>query len=331
MRHGFFALMAVVLGAAVAAGQSRPWAEKMFKDGLTKDFGNVPLGSKLSHRFTITNIYGVRMEITSINPGCGCVTYNAAKRVLEPLEKTTIDVTMDTSRFTGAKTVGITVTVGPDFVSSARLQVSANSRADIVFNPGQVSFGTVTRGQVVSQVVDVEYAGALPWQVTEAKAKDLPVEVSVNELYRKPGQVGYRVKVTLKKDAPAGSIKGDVFLKTNDPASPVLPLLVEASVQSAVSVSPETLSVGAIKAGETLTRRVVVRSAGQKMFRVLQVEGLRDGISLDPAPSATAAPVQIVTFKLQLKKAGDFKHEIKIKTDLQDAPVRVTIEGSVTP
>lgn len=331
MRHGMIALMVAALTTASAAAQSRPWAEKMFKDGLTKDFGNVPLGAKLSHRFTITNIYGVRMEITSIKSGCGCVKAEAVKRVLEPLEKTTIDVTMDAHRFTGAKTVGITVTVGPDFISSAQLQVSANSRADIVFNPGQVSFGTLTRGQAVSQVVDVEYAGVLDWKVTEATAKDLPVEVSVNELYRNPGRVGYRVKVTLKKSAPVGALKGDVFIKTNDPASPVLPLLVEALVQSAVTVSPETLSLGNIRAGETLTRRVVVRGSNQKAFRVVKVEGLRDGITLDPAPSATAAPVQLVTFKIQLQKAGDFKYEIKIKTDLQEDPVRVTIEGSVKP
>src|SRR5262249_45195253 len=153
----------------------------------------------------------------------------AAKRVLEPLESTTIDVTMDARRFTGGKTVGITITVGPDFISAAQLQVSANSRADIVFNPGQVSFGTVTRGQAVSQIIDVEYAGALAWQVTEVSAKELPLDVSLSQLYREPGKVGYRLKVTLKADAPVGALKGDVFLKTNDPASPLLPVLVEAT------------------------------------------------------------------------------------------------------
>ena len=33
----------------------------------------------------------------------------------------------------------------------------------------------------------------------------------------------------------------------------------------------------------------------------------------------------------QFSQAGDFKRELKIKTDLQDAPVIVTLEGSVTP
>ena len=328
LRHALMALFVVAFAVTPAAAQSA-WAEKMFKEGLSHDFGSVPRGAQLSHRFVITNIYAVRMEIISIKPGCGCVTYNAAKRVLEPRESTTIDITMDAKRFTGLKTVGISVTVGPDFISSAQLSVSANSRADIVFNPGQVSFGSVTRGQAASQVIDVEYAGVLDWQVIEASAKDLPVEVSLSELYRRPGQVGYRVRVALKADAPLGTLKGDLFLRTNDPASPLLPVLVEGVVQSNVTVSPSTLSLGAVKIGETLTRRVVVR--GNKPFRVMGVEGMGDVMQLDPPPSATPSPVQVVSFKCVFRKAGDFRHEVKIKTDLQDTPVVVTIDGSAAP
>ncbi len=328
MRHALIALIVAGFAAPAASAQSA-WAEKMFKGQLSHDFGSVPRGAQLSHRFVITNIYAVRMEITSVKSGCGCVTATAAKRVLEPRESTTIDVNMDARRFTGPKTVGITITVGPDYISSAQLRVSANSRADIVFNPGQVSFGTVTRGQTASQVIDVEYAGALDWRVTEASAKDLPVDVTLSELYRRPGQVGYRVKVTLKADAPVGPIKGDLYLTTNDTASKVLPVLIEGMVQSNITVAPAAVSLGNVKIGETLTRRVVVR--GNRPFRILQVEGLGAGVTVDPPTNADAKPVQIVTFKCHLTQAGPFKYEAKIKTDLQDAPVTVPIDGSAAP
>lgn len=328
MKCIFVALLAAAWGVSAASAQS-PWAEKMFKGGRTHDFGSVPRGAQLSHRFVLTNIYAVRMEITSVKSGCGCVSATAAKRVLKPRESTTIDVTMDARRFTGAKTVGITITVGPDYISSAQLRVSATSRADIVFNPGQVSFGTVTRGQRASQAIDVEYAGVLDWQVIEASAKDLPVEAKVSELYRRPGQIGYRVRVTLKPDAPVGTLKGDLFLKTNDPASPLLPVLVEGVVQANLTVAPASLSLGTVKIGETLRRRVVVR--GTKPFRVLKVEGLGADMQVDPPPSATPAPVQVVSFKCVFRKPGEFKHEVKIKTDLQEAPVVVTIDGSAAP
>jgi hypothetical protein len=329
MRIATLTLLVLALGTAVAPAQ-QPWAEKMFTEGTTHDFGGVPRGAQLEHKFKITNIYAVRMEITLVKSGCGCVSATPAKRVLEPRESTDIEVKMDARRFTGPKTVGITVTVGPEFISSAQLKVSANSRADVVFNPGEVNFGTVVRGQAVSQAIDVEYAGGLDWKVTEVVAKDLPLDVTFKEMYRRPGlQVGYQVRVALKPNAPVGLFKENIFLKTNDPASPLVPVLVEGVVQSALSVSPPTLSLGVVKAGEALTRRVVVR--GNQPFRVLAIEGTGDGVTQEGPPAPAPAVVQIITFKCQFNQPGDFKRELKIKTDLQDQPVAVTVEGSAAP
>src|SRR5436305_1628825 len=135
------ALLALVVAAAAAtAAPAQNWAEKMFPDGIEHDFGVVPHGAQLFHQFTLTNLYAVRMEITSITPGCGCVTATATKRVLEPRETATLDVNMDARRFTGPKSVIIRVSVGPEFTSSADVKVTANSRADVVFNPGDVEF-----------------------------------------------------------------------------------------------------------------------------------------------------------------------------------------------
>jgi hypothetical protein len=326
MRNAVLTLAMLAVGTSPALAQG--WAEKMFKDGLTHDFGTVPRGAQLFHRFTITNIYAVRMDITAVSAGCNCVTATAAKKSLEPRESTTIDILMDAKRFTGSKSVGIRVTVGPEFVSSAELKVTANSRADVVFNPGEVGFGSVTRGQTVTQSIDVEYAGALKWEINEVVVgKDLPFQATAKEWYRRPGQVGYKVQVTLKTDVPLGPLKEYFYLKTNDPASPTVPVLVEGVVQSALTVTPGSLNLGAVTVGDTLTRRVLVK--GAKPFKVLSLDASGDDITLVPSAD-TAAAVQTVTFKCQFTKPGEFKRELKIKTDLQDAPVIVLLEGNVT-
>jgi hypothetical protein len=328
-RKAVLTLILAALGAAAAPAQG--WAEKMFADGLSHDFGVVPHGAQLYHRFTLTNLYAVRMEITSITPGCGCVTATTSKRVLEPRETATLDVNMDATRFTGPKTVVVRVTVGPEFTSSAEIKVSAVSRADVVINPppGQLAFGVVGRGQAPAQTVDVEYAGALDWQVSEVVVgKDQPFEAKATELYRKPGRVGYQIKATLKADAPTGALRETLHLKTNDPASPLLPILVTGEVQSVLTASPAGLDLGTVKVGAMVTKRVVLR--GSKSFQVLGVDGLNDAIALGAEPGPAAA-VQTLTFKCQFKEAGGFKHELKIKTDAQDDPVTVVVEGTAAP
>lgn len=327
IRFSLTALLAAAVLTASAAADD--WAAKMFNGKLTHDFGTIPRGSERVHKFPITNIYAVRMEITSVKSGCGCVTATPSKRVLEPRETAEIEVRMDAKRFTGPKTVGVRVHVGPEYVSSAELRVTATSRGDIVFNPGQVNFGAVGRGQTPTQSIDLEYAGKLPFQVTEVVADGkLPYTATVKEVYRKEGQVGYRVAVTLKADAPVGTHKHDVFVKTNDPGSPLVPVLVEATVQAPVTVSPEVLSLGPIKTDTQLVRRVVVR--GNKPFRVTGVEGLGDGVELDQPLSDRDEAVKFVAFKCQVSAAGAFKKELKIKTTLQEQPVVVTIEGTAS-
>src|SRR5262249_11927647 len=144
---------------------------------LVHDFGSVPRGAQLFHRFKITNIYAVPMDITNLKPSCGCGTAKATTNTLQPRESGFIEVKLDTTRFTGPKKVTISVTVGPEFTSTADLHLSFNSRADVVYNPGQVSFGVVARGKAAEKKeIDVEYAGALDWKVTEVVTGDAPVE-----------------------------------------------------------------------------------------------------------------------------------------------------------
>ncbi|NBY00703.1 MAG: DUF1573 domain-containing protein, partial [Planctomycetes bacterium] len=76
IRHAFIALFLGLVSTNAVSAQA--WADKMFKDGLVHDFGVVPKGAQLFHRFTITNIYAVKMEIVNIRSGCGCTSATAS-------------------------------------------------------------------------------------------------------------------------------------------------------------------------------------------------------------------------------------------------------------
>lgn len=324
MRRVLFALLLLLAGTPAVSAQG--WANKLFKDQKRHDFGTVAHGAQLFHRFPVTNIYAVPLEISS-RVSCACVTATPVPKTLQPREMGYIEVTMDARRFSGPKTVTVFVTVGPTFVSTAELTVLASSRSDIVFNPGQVSFGSVNAGQPAPQTIDIEYAGALDWRITDAVTKDLPFEATYKELYRRPGQVGYQVKVTLKSDVPPGALKRELHLRTNDPATPLIAVLVEATVQSALSLSPGVLRLGSVQVGDALTRKVVVR--GQKPFKVLGVDGLADGITLAADPSTTPAQTQVVSFKIQPARAGEVRKQLQIRTDHDPTPLTLTIEATV--
>ena len=227
------ALLALILAAtAAAAAPAQNWADKMFTDGVNHDFGVVPHGAQLFHRFAIKNIYAVRMEITTITPGCGCVTATAPKRVLDPNEETTLDVSMDARRFTGPKAVIVRVTVGPTFTSSADVKVSAVSRADVVFNPGDVAFGAVDHGQ--ADYTDRRSRIRRPARLAPRRGggrQGPAVRRRPDGILSKAGQGRLPDHGDAQGRRRPGPLRETLYLKTNDPTSPTLPLQVTGEVQ----------------------------------------------------------------------------------------------------
>src|SRR5262249_8247647 len=149
---------------------------------------------------------------------------------LEPRESTTIEVRIDPRRFTGPKACTVHVTVGPEFVSTATLKLSANSRPDPDAQP---------------------------------------------------------------------------------------------------TLAPSRLSLGAVKLGEALTRRVIVR--GPQPFRIWGVGSAGEGVTLDAPPDGTEAQAHTLNVRCQLERPGPFRRELRLLTSAQEAPLTLTIDGDVVP
>jgi Protein of unknown function (DUF1573) len=331
MRNAVLVLVALMAVASALRADDGPWAEKLFDKKTEHNFGNVAHGTQMHHDFSFKNIYNVPLDVTITSVSCGCTTATVSTAKVEPLGTGTIDVNMNGRIFVGPRTVYIYVKFNnpsPLFYSTAMLKVTANSRPDIVFNPGEINFGIVTQGRGGDRNITVEYAGILQWAVTEVVTNGLPVEAKVEQLRTKPGLVAYKVSVSLKADVPTGALKGEMFLKTNDPVSPLLPVLVEGNVQPALTASPSPVRVSA-RVNEERKAYVVVR--GYKAFSILSVDGLGDGVTLANELPDAAAETHRLTLLLKKGEAGDFRRKVKITTDLQKAPVIITIEGSVSP
>ena len=332
MRTVLPALAATFLLTQAAAAQTTAWADKLFGGTTAHDFGVVAHGAQLKHAFKVTNIYKEPLEITGVRVSCTCVSAAAAAKVLQPNESTTLNVTMDGSRFSGPKSVRIYVTVGPKYVSTATLQVSANARSDVVFTPQQLDFGPVARGQTPTKQIDVEHVGGADWQVLEiVKSSTSPFELKAENLPQQVGagfgRKGYRIFATLRADAPAGAFRQEVVLKTNDPSAPVLTFNVLGTVQAALSVSPAALSAVGLKVGEAQSKKVIVR--GQRAFRIKSIEGLGEGVTADiPDRQDTT---MIVTVTLQPTRPGELRRQLKILTDQDGESATITIDGDVAP
>src|SRR5262245_36315411 len=102
MRNVVLAVTALAAIATAAQAQNPDWGNKLFnpdaKGAVVHNFGNVPLGAQLYHRFPMKNIWKIPIEIMNVRASCGCVTATPNATKLQPKETGYLDVLMDTRR-----------------------------------------------------------------------------------------------------------------------------------------------------------------------------------------------------------------------------------------
>jgi hypothetical protein len=318
-----------------------PWANKFFLPDIatnreqtppaviTHNFGEVPHGTLCVHKFTITNIYDVPMQITDVRKSCTCLDYVPMTRTLQPNETAEFTVTMNSGKFVGANAQTFYVTFGPKYVSTAVIRVQATSRTDVALNPGSVAFGTVPQGARASQTISVKYSGrGRDWKLVEVAPVQGPFDVRFTEVSRGGplrGGAEYQVEVTLKPTAPPGSISEQVNIKTSDPTHPVLQIAVTGSVAAPLELAPNKVRFDDVPVGESATQRVLVRAA--RPFKVLGVDGAGDGVTVELPAAAAPLQVQFLTVKFDPKAPGAVTRHLRVRTDLDGATATLPVEG----
>lgn len=322
---------AAVLAILVAAeGAGATWADAMF-DEVSKDFGTVPRGPALQHNFKIKNNTGQVVVISAIRVSCGCVSATALTNVLQPGETTSVAARMDTTRFTGHKNVTIFVTFSRPGLEEVRLWVQANGRDDLVVTPDSLAFGVVKRGAGPERTVNVTFYGNNFSQITEVKTDSNYLQATAKETSRQASQVDYTITAKVRPDTPAGRWYSDVWLTTNNPSIPKIRVPLTIEIESALTVSPDAVVIGPLKAKEEGERKVILR--GTKPFKILKTDGGDANLSVK-ATSDEARAIHVLTVRaVGGDNAGDSVRKLKIVTDLDEAEkeVDLTVTTQVVP
>ena len=206
--------------------------------------------------------------------------------------------------------------------AEAQLAVVSTILPDIVLNPGAIDFGSLAKGQPATQVMTLERVNAPNWRFVKMTAggKILSlIDAKLEEVERSAARVAYRLTVSLKPIAPAGRLREEIRLATNDPESPSVPVLVTAEIQGTITASPSLLAMGrATQAGAQ--GRFLLRSA--KPFAVKQIAGQGDGFRVT-VDNHEPKPMHVLTVTYSPAPGsirGDLRRAFQVTTDRADEP-----------
>jgi Protein of unknown function (DUF1573) len=321
MRRYLLACALCLAGSTSALAAAEPdWVTTVFPE-RGYDFGRVARGSQLRHAFPVVNQSQFEIRIAAWTTKCGCTDVRVGSRVIPPGTQTTVEATIDTTKFQGNKASGLTLKIDRPAFVELDLNLTCFIRGDITLQPGQFDFGIVRRSaRLPSASLSLAYAGGRPdWVITKMKTQSALVKAEAKELGKSiDGQILWTVTATLQPGVPNGYFKDEITLITNDPAGPTFPISVVANIQSAVTVMPSIINFGPIRPGQTVSRVVHVRSATP--FGITRLNSSRTDLEpLEPA-SGTVAD-HVLNLKLKAPDAaGPYHAIVKVETDLRDEP-----------
>ncbi|MFO0845290.1 MAG: DUF1573 domain-containing protein [Gemmataceae bacterium] len=314
-----------VAGSAGAA----TWADGLF-DELSKDFGSVPRGPAQKHNFRVVNKTKQAVNVSNVRVSCGCVTaFASPKTFLQPGEETTIVTSMDTTRFTGAKSVTVYVQFDRPNFEEVRLWVQANGRNDFMLSPDTFALGQVKRGTTPTSTIRVTFYGNRDAKIESAKGESNYIEPLVKEVHRlDTGEVAYDVTAKLRSDTPVGKWYTDVWLKTNIASMTQVRVPLTVEVESPLTITPSLLALGNVKKDEEAVRRIIVR--GVQPFTIKEVKGSDAVVEVKPA-SKEAREVHVLSVRTKSGKAGTLDRSLRVITDLKaDGEIDFRVQATIT-
>jgi hypothetical protein len=339
MRPALILLAALIVGPAglsagvAAAAAAADWTDAVFPE-RSHDFGTVAKGSKVRYSFKLVNSTSQEIHIANWQTKCGCTDVRVGSRDVPPGTQTIIEASIDTTRFAGYKASGLTLVLDRPTPVSVDLNLTCFIRTDVTLNPGQVDFGTVNRSTAPRVELALAYSGGVAdWRILHVWTVSDHIKAEVLEQSRSPGgQVNYSVAVFLKPSAPVGFFKDEITLETNDPNSKKIPISVSAMVQSNVVVSPSVIYFGTVKAGQTVQKTVMVRSA--KPFKLSEIKPSLADLNATTPPAGDppkALHAVTLTFKAP-SQPGPYNASVEFQAEIEgEPPAKLTAFATIVP
>jgi hypothetical protein len=335
------ALCAVLLVAASLLAADTPSAKAPGKSKATvaepiKDVGTVPKGQKITHDFLIKNEGDSDLQITNVQPACGC-TVAEFDKVIKAGATGKVHAVVDTTTFSGAISKGVSVFTNDPDHPQIELTIRAKIEPYISVKPGYARYITVQGEPQEGTIAQTLWApDGTAWDITGVDSPLPYLTVTYHEAKpeeRLPDVKGkqWKVEMKLANNATVGPLAERVIVHTNHPKQQVVDIPVSGFVRPVIAVTPPTADFGKIELKEPLKKALSVRNFATESIKVTGMDpSLPKGIETKLETLEEGRVYQVrVTVSPEVGK-GPFHGKLTLHTDSPKMPtIEVELKGIV--
>lgn len=285
---------------------------------LHHDFGKVSPDKKVAYRFKATNAGNAMLNITHLNPSCGCTATVPGKWSLNPGESTEIEATFNPAGMKNLVRKSIQVTSNDPKNPIQTLTFEAEVVQEINLETSALFFLEVPRSSSRKSTVRLRSGNGQPVVITEIKAPGAPY---LSGSVKQDGKDAIVEMTFDPKKVPLGSPRGvdKITLRTGSATQPTLTVDVQWEIKASITSTPNRV-VFKDSAGKDHRLAVTLKHVDGKTFTLtgakpssplLRVEGLgKKGIQQE-----------VVVLLAGNAKAGSYNERIEFSTDDPDQPI----------
>lgn len=331
-KAAILALSALFLATTSLVAQGKPKAVAV---EAIKDAGSIPKGEKIVVDFVIKNEGDAPLEITNVQPACGC-TVAEYDKVIAPGGTGKVHAAVDTMNFNGPISKGVTVFTNSTETPQIELTIRAKVEPYISIKPGYARYITVQGEPLEGNINQTLWTtDGSPMEILSVDSPWPYLKVSFHEA--KPEErvadgkgKQWRIEMTLSNDAKVGALSDFVTVHTNHPKQKMVQIPISGFVRPIVAVTPPVADFGQVELKEPLRKSFNVRNFATEPIKITGIEGGIQGVDLKLEPLEEGREYQVrVTLNTSLPK-GPFNGTVTLKTDSAKMPlVNVELKGIV--
>ena len=230
------------------------------------DFGRINSGESVTHAFVFTNTGDQVLEITRVQPGCGCTTAGSWDKRVEPGARGSIPLQFNSAGFSGRVTKTATVHCNDQSHSNVVLQLTGTIWRPIETTPSLVMF-TYGEEEQTRQTKSVRIVNNLeaPVELSDLACTNASFKAVLETV--KPGHE-FLLHVTALPPFPPRSTVATIRVATSTEKCPFLQVTAYAVVQPVVAVSPEQVWIPGDALVSPLKSTLVIRNSGPDPVRL---------------------------------------------------------------
>lgn len=268
---------APAVAAAVAPADTNAPGPKIEFATPIYEFGKIKSGDPVKYTYYFTNTGTETLEITRVQPSCGCTTAGDFSKKVEPGQTGNIPIQFNSGNFNGNVFKTITVSSSAKNSPTTVLQLKGTIWKAVEFTPAYSVLTIPPDAAVSTATVHITNNLEEPLTLLEPHSSNpaFSAELKTNQVGK-----GFELTITAKRPLNSGTMNGQITMKTTSTNAPVVTVPFWANVQSAVMVFPPQITLPPAPLTNKVTPSITIQNNSTNKLTVTDAEVNIPGVEL---------------------------------------------------